>query len=102
MTTPVTIEELFKFILFLLGIGVLGFLLVFLKNANNLVSQARRLAEKNEKELDRVLKNLPEISESINCILEDSKVLIGQNGPQLTDMISNLNSISEKLIPLAM
>ena len=51
MTATITIEELLKFILFLLGIGVLGYLIVLLKNANNLVSQARRLARKTKKKL---------------------------------------------------
>ena len=78
MTATITIQDLLKLILYLLGIGVLGYLIILIKNVT-IVFQARRLAEKNEEEMDRVLKQLPGYSENINFISEETKALIGES-----------------------
>lgn len=96
MTATITIQELFTFILYLLGIGLLGYLITLIRNANKLVSKARKMVEENEKEIDTSLKQLPEIIINVNSITEDTKELIEKVSPDVTDLIANANSITEK------
>ena len=74
MTANLTIQDLFKLILFLLGIGVMTYLILVLKNINKIISQAKKLTEDNMKELDTTIKQLPEITQNVNSIDRKSVV----------------------------
>ena len=97
MTATITIQELLTFIIYLLGIGLLVYLIMLIKNANKLVLKARRIVEENEREIDTTLKQLPEISVNINDITEDVKKLIQTVSPEVRDLITNTSSITDKL-----
>lgn len=97
MSANLTIQDLFKLILFLLGIGVLSYLIIILNKLNKLLGKFKLLAESNYKELDTTIKQLPEISENINEITKEAKTTLTELQPEINELISNVNSISGKV-----
>lgn len=97
MDATITVKELLTFILYILGIGLLGYLVVLIKNANKIISKARKILEENEEEIQTTLEQLPDISTNVNCISEDLRELIEDISPEVTDIVTNANSITEKL-----
>ncbi len=97
MTATITIQELFTFILYLLGIGLLVYLILLIKNVNKLITKARQIVEENTKEIDTSLKQLPDISTNINYITKDVKDLVEKTSPNLQDLMVNASSITNKL-----
>lgn len=97
MTATITIQELFQFILYLLGIGLLVYLIIFIKNVNSLILRAKQMVEQNEKEIDTTLKQLPGISTNVNHISGDVKELIETVSPDVSDLIKSTSSITNKL-----
>lgn len=110
MDATITIQELLVMILYLLGIGLLGFLVALIKNINSTVSKAKKIVERNEEEIDESLKQLPGIFENVNSITEnvdaitentasiteETKDLIKIASPEIEGIVSNANSMSEK------
>ncbi len=94
MTATLTLQDLFKFILYMLGIGVGTYLVLILKNVNKILNQARTITEANEKSIDTTIKQLPEISENINGITKEAKVVLNQLTPEINGLVKNANSIS--------
>ena len=70
MGANLTIQDFFKLILFLLGIGVGAYLIMVLGKVNKILGNIQNLIENNSKELDASLKQLPGISENVNLITE--------------------------------
>lgn len=97
MDASLTIQDLFKLILYLLGIGALVYLILFIKNLNSAMSNIKNIINQNNKEIDTTLKQLPHISQNINDISEGVKELIKEASPDAIDLVSNVNSITEKL-----
>lgn len=97
MTANLTIQDLFKLILFLLGIGVMTYLILVLKNINRIISQAKKLTEDNMKELDTTIKQLPEITQNINSITKEAQTTITKLTPEINGLLFNINSISGKV-----
>ncbi|NLX62584.1 MAG: hypothetical protein GXZ06_08835 [Tissierellia bacterium] len=97
MTATLTIQDLFKLILFLLGIGALIYLIVLMKNLNNVISSIKNLLTQNEKEIDFTIKQLPYISENINAISKEAKELVEAVSPETVKLVNNASSLSEKL-----
>jgi len=97
MSANLTVQDLFKLILFLLGIGVLTYLIIVLSNINKLLGQARAMAENNLKEIDTTIKQLPEISENINAITKEAKNTLETLSPEVNDLLKTINSISGKV-----
>ena len=97
MTATLTIQDLFKMILYLLGAGVLVYLIVFIKNLNNLINKVKELLLINQKEIDQTLKELPIISDNLSTITGATKELLDNVGPDVENIISNTNSISDSL-----
>ncbi|MBU5437471.1 hypothetical protein KQI42_05595 [Tissierella sp. MSJ-40] len=94
MTATLTLQDLFKFILYMLGIGVGTYLVLILKNVNKILNQARTITEANEKSIDTTIKQLPEISENINGITKEAQVVLNQLTPEINGLVKNANSIS--------
>ena len=94
MTATLTLQDLFRFILYMLGIGVGTYLVLILKNVNKILNQARTITEANEKSIDTTIKQLPEISENINGITKEAKVVLNQLTPEINGLVKNANSIS--------
>lgn len=97
MSANLTVQDLFKLILFLLGIGALTYLILVLNNINKLLRQARELAEANFKEIDTTIKQLPEISENINAITKEAKHTLQNLQPEINGLLHNINSISGRV-----
>lgn len=97
MTATLTIRNLFKLILYILGIGVLVYLIILIKNLNNTISNIKNLLYQNEKEIDATIKQLPYISQNINDISEDTKKLVKSVSPDAIELVNNANSLSQKL-----
>lgn len=97
MTATLTIQDLFKLILYLLGIGALVYFIVLIKNLNSIITNINNLLKQNEKEIDITIKQLPHISENINSISEDAKKLVESVSPDAIKLVNNASSLSEKL-----
>lgn len=97
MSANLTVQDLFKLILFLLGIGVLTYLILVLNNINKLLGQARAMAESNLKEIDTTIKQLPEISENINAITKEARITLVNLQPEVNSLLHNINTISGKV-----
>lgn len=97
MSANLTVQDLFKLILFLLGIGVLTYLILALRNINKIIIGAKKLTEDNMKELDTTIKQLPEITYNINEITKEAKTTIKSLTPEINGLLFNINSISGKV-----
>lgn len=94
MNANLTVQDLFKLILFLLGIGVGIYVILILNNLNKLLKGIRDLADSNTKEIDTTIKQLPGISENINAITKDAKNLLEDLSPEVGGILKNANQIS--------
>ncbi|NMA48571.1 MAG: hypothetical protein GX947_02180, partial [Tissierellia bacterium] len=71
MDITLTLQDLLKLVLFLLGIGVLGYLLLLLRNINKIIGKAEEVVEANMEELDTTIKQLPSITQNVNMITSE-------------------------------
>ena len=62
MTFTVTIEGLFLLLIEILGLVVGSYLLVVLKNANQLIVEVNKTFTKNQEKIDKLLLNIEELS----------------------------------------
>lgn len=92
-----TVQDFFKLVLFLLGIGALTYLILVLKNLNKILLKVNNFFESNEKNINTVVKQLPEISENINSITKTANATIEEITPEMTELISNVNEITTKI-----
>jgi ABC-type transporter Mla subunit MlaD len=97
MTTTLTLQDLFNFILYLLGVGVLIYLIVLIKNINSVASDIRHLLTSNRKEIDTLIKELSETVQNANTISNQSKEIITSVSSDAKKLVRNISSISEKL-----
>lgn len=97
MDANLTILDLFRLILFLLGIGALTFLILALKNITGILGQINKIINDNSREIDRTIKQLPEISENVNAITHDTKQTVKELTPEINGLLHNINSISGKV-----
>lgn len=96
MGATLTVQDLFKLILFLLGIGALIYLILILNNLNKILKTARETIESNKNEIDITIKQLPGISQNVNAITKETKIAIENIEPELSELLHNVNSISSK------
>lgn len=97
MNTPITIQDLFKLILFLLGIGAMSYLVLIFKHIFKLLKKINSVIEENEISLDTTLKQLPQISENINSITKSADIAIKDLAPEINGLVHNINTISGKV-----
>ncbi|HHV47065.1 MAG TPA: hypothetical protein GXX53_09290 [Tissierellia bacterium] len=97
MTATLTIQDLFRLILYLLGIGALVYIIVLIKNLNNAITGIKNILNRNEKEIDTTIKQLPYIAQNINSISEEAKNFVKSVSPEAEKLVSNASSLSEKL-----
>lgn len=97
MNAALTVQDLFRLILYLLGICSLMYLIIALKNISKLISKVNTIIELNEKSIDQTLKQLPLISENINSITEDTDIAIKSLTPEINNLVHNINNISGKV-----
>jgi len=92
-----TVQDLFKLILFLLGIGAGTYLILVLNKINKILGQAKDIVEMNLNEIDTTIKQLPDISYNINEITRETKSAITNLTPEINDLLHNVNSISGRV-----
>ncbi len=97
MTATLTVQDLFKLLLFLLGIGGLSYLILVLRNINKIITQVNIIVEDNKKNIDGTLKQLPIISENISSITKSTDIALKDLTPEINDLVSNINDISGKV-----
>ncbi|NLM05532.1 MAG: hypothetical protein GX219_01225 [Tissierellia bacterium] len=96
MDTPMTLEAMLKFILFLLGIGAMVYLIIFFRNLSRLMGNANKLLEENIEDLDGVLKSLPPIIKNVEEISAEANKMIGEMEPDLVNITANVADITDK------
>lgn len=97
MNTPITIQDFFKLILFLLSIGAMGYLILIFKNISKLLKNINSVIEENEISIDTTIKQLPQISENINSITKNTDIAIKDLMPEINGLVHNINNISDKV-----
>lgn len=97
MTAPMTIQDLFKIILFLLGIGVLTYLLIILKNIADMLKRANRLTEENEENFNDTMKEIPKISKRVTSIVENTDKAVESIVPEVDGILHSANNITGKV-----
>jgi septation ring formation regulator EzrA len=97
MNATLTIQDLFKLILFLLGIGALTYLILILKNLNKIISKADTIMESNVKEIDSILKQLPNISENVQSITKNVDNVLEELAPEINSTVCNINEITKDI-----
>ena len=96
MDTPMTLEAMLKFILFLLGIGAMVYLIIFFRNLSRLMGNANKLLEENIEDLDGALKSLPPIIKNVEEISAEANKMIGEMEPDLVNITANVADITDK------
>lgn len=97
MDANLTVQDLFKLILFLLGIGAGTYLILVLNKINKILGQAKDIVEMNLNEIDTTIKQLPDISYNINEITRETKSAITNLTPEINDLLHSVNSISGRV-----
>lgn len=97
MNTALTVQDLFKLVLFLLGIGAVAYLIVVLRNLNRLVVQIYNLANASEENILSTIQQLPEIGENINSITKNANNTIMELTPEINSLTKNISSITGKV-----
>ena len=97
MNATLTVQDLFKLILFLLGIGALTYLILIFKNLNKIISKADTIMESNLKEIDDILKQLPIISENIQSITTNMDNVLEELTPEIDSTVCNINKITKNV-----
>lgn len=97
MDVSLTINDLFKIALFIVGIGALGYLIVVLKNVANLISKISSIVEDNQENINATIKEVPEISGNINSITKNADIAIKEMTPDINGIVKNANNITGKI-----
>ena len=114
MTFTITIEQLFLFLVEIIGLVVGCYLLVVLKNANRLIVEVNKTLTKNQEKFDKVLLHIEELSgntahfsgelknqfDSNKVLLTsifqtgaDSMLLMNDATGRISSVIANINEI---------
>lgn len=96
MDANLTVQDLFKLILFLIGIGVGTYFILVLSKINKILGQAKDMIESNINEIDTTIKQLPGISSNVNDITKEAKQTISELTPEISGLVQNINSISNQ------
>lgn len=97
MDVSLTINDLFRIGLYIVGIGALGYLIVVLKNVAKLISKIGSIVEDNQESINATIKEVPEISENINSITKNANIAIKEMTPDINGIVKNANSITGKI-----
>lgn len=97
MDISLTINDLFKILLYIVGIGALGYLIVVLKNVAKLVSKLAGIVEDNEESINATIKEVPEITENVNSITRSANLAIKEMTPDINGIVKSANGITTKI-----
>lgn len=91
MNTPITWGELMKVVLFLLGAGVLFYLLLAVANLVGILKNLNKMLEKNRPHIDSSLKKLPEITENVAKVSD----IVKDEMENIQKVMGNVGKISD-------
>lgn len=97
MDVSLTINDLFRIGLYIVGIGALGYLIVVLKNVAKIVSKISSIVEDNQESINATIKEVPEISVNVNAITKNANIAIKEMTPDINGIVKNANSITNKI-----
>lgn len=97
MDVSLTINDLFKIALYIVGIGALGYLIVVLKNVSKLVSEITGIVKENEESINATIKEVPDISKNVNKITKNANIAIEEMTPDINGIVKNANNITNKV-----
>lgn len=97
MDVSLTINDIFKIALFVVGIGALGYLIVVLKNVSKLIAEILGIVKDNEENINATIKEVPGISENINSITKNANIAIKEMTPDINGIVKNANNITLKI-----
>lgn len=101
MTAPMTIQDFFRIILYLLGIGALAYLIIIFKNVAGVLKKLNRLADENEENFNLTMDEIPKISKGITSIVENTDEAIESMMPEVDGILHSANNITGKLESMA-
>lgn len=93
----INLSDLLHTILVLLGIGVLVFLVIILKNVLGILKNAKALAEAKDREIRETIDKIPVLVENTNQILEKMPEIL-DTVPQLLDSVSEVTDKASIMI----
>lgn len=97
MDVSLTINDLFKILLYIAGIGALGYLIVVLKNLAKFTKEIIGIVEENEENIRDTIKEVPKITENVSSISKNADIALKEMTPEISNVLSNVNNISNKL-----
>lgn len=97
MDVSLTINDLFKIALYIVGIGALGYLIVVFKNTSKLISEINGIVKENEDNINAIIKEVPSISENVNSITKNADIVIKEITPDINGIVKNANNITNKI-----
>ncbi len=97
MDGSLSVNDLFKILLYLSGIGVLAYLAIVLKNVAKLISKITGIVSENEENINSIIKDVPEISSNVSSITKNADTAIKEMTPDISGIVKNANNISGKV-----
>lgn len=101
MDVSLTINDLFRIGLYIVGIGALAYLIIVLKNVAKLISKIGGIVEDNQESINATIKEVPEISVNVNAITKNANIAIKEMTPDINGIVKNANSITGKMGSIA-
>lgn len=97
MEISLTINDLLKILLYAVGIGALGYLIIVLKNVAQILKKISGIVEDNEESINATIKEVPEISVNVNSITRSADMAIKEMTPDINGIVKNANGITTKI-----
>lgn len=101
MDAVLTVKDLLTLALYLLGIGVLFYLVLILKNAYQTIKSFRVVFDENQANIDNTLKHLPDITNHISSITESTDVMLKDITPEVNNLVHNVSNITGRVDSIA-
>lgn len=97
MNIPITIQDFFKIILYILGIGALVYLILIFKNIVEILKRVNKLTEENEENFNTTMNEIPKISKGVTSIVDNTEKAIESIVPEVDGILHSTNNITGKL-----
>lgn len=97
MDTPISLQELLKFIMYLLGIGVLAYLLIILKNAADIIKNVQKLSDENYDNINEAVASTSNIIKSVDSITNTLDETLENISPEVDGIVHSANNITSRV-----
>jgi uncharacterized protein YoxC len=93
MTFTITLQEIILILLFMLGTAIGIYLIVVLKNANQLIINTNKTLSDNRQNIDRLLMHLEEFSNNTTLLTQELKKQFEKNEKAVKSIITGADSM---------